>query len=112
MENIKLLKWFKSARRKTVFLYGAVFMLALTPEIALAAGVADGSGIFCWVAQYFKQIIGSAALVAVFMWSIEHIFGASKLHDIVIKVGVACGIVIAGAAMITKSGLAITCLLT
>lgn len=87
----------------------AVLMM---PGLALAqsTGVADGSGIFCWVAQYFKQIVGAAALVAIFMWAIEHIFGASKLHDIVIKVGVACGIVIAGAAMVTKSGLAVNCL--
>jgi hypothetical protein len=43
------------------------------------------------------------------MWAIEHIFGAAKLHDVVIKVGVACGIVIAGATMIAKSGLTVNC---
>lgn len=112
MENINLLTWFKSVNRKTRYLCGALIIMATFPEIAFAQSVSDGSGIFCWVAQYFKQIVGAAALVAVFMWAVEHIFGASKLHDIVIKVGVACGIVIAGAAMITKSGLSISCILT
>lgn len=73
------------------------------------AHAAEGSAIFCFVADYFKQIVGAAALVAIFMWAIEHIFGAAKLHDVVIKVGVACGIVIAGATMIAKSGLTVNC---
>jgi hypothetical protein len=97
--------------KKTILRFaGAASVMLVLPGIALAqvAGVTDGSGIFCWVAQYFKQIVGGAALVAIFMWAIEHIFGAAKLHDIVIKVGVACGMVIAGAAMVKQSGLA-TC---
>lgn len=87
----------------------AVIFLAALPEVAFALGGASGGGIFCWVAQYFKSIVGAAALVAIFLWAIEHIFGVSKLHDIVIKVGVACGIVIAAASLITSSGLTVSC---
>lgn len=86
-----------------------VLFLAILPEVAFALGGAGGGGIFCWVAQYFKSIVGAAALVAIFLWAIEHIFGVSKLHDIVIKVGVACGIVIAAASLITSSGLTVGC---
>lgn len=55
------------------------------------------------------MIIGSAALVAIFMWALEHIFGIAKLHDMVMKVGVGCGIVIVAAAFIRSSGLVVTC---
>jgi hypothetical protein len=83
-----------------------VLCLVALPGMAMAA---DGSGIFCWVADYLKQIVGAAALVAIVMWSIEHIFGAAKLHDMVIRIGVACGLVIVGAVMIAKSGLTVNC---
>lgn len=78
-------------------------MLAL-PEVALAS-----SGMLCWIAEYFKSIVGVSALIAVIMWSLEHIFGMSKLHDLVIKVGVACTVVIAGATFIKESGLTVNC---
>ena len=96
---------------RTAFWTCTVLMvLMMFPDVASAqaTGASDG-GIFCWVARYFKQIVGAAALVAIFMWAIEHIFGASQLHDIVIRVGVGCGIVIAGATMITSSGLVVGC---
>lgn len=81
--------------------------VTLIPGLAFAGG--DGSGFFCYISQYFKQIVGAAALTAIMMWAIEHIFGASKLHDVVIKVGVAAGIVIVGATFITNSGLTLSC---
>lgn len=86
----------------------AISLIAL-PEFAFAQNA--GGGFFCYIAQYFKQIVGTAALVAITMWAIEHIFGASKLHDIVIKVGVACAMVIAGTVLITSSGLTTSCVL-
>ena len=78
----------------------------MMPGIALAQGDAGGGiGLICWVAQYLKQIVGAAALVAVCMWALEHIGGMSKLHDLVIKVGISCGVVAVGAVFIAKSGL-------
>lgn len=83
-----------------------VLFIATFPSFAMAA---DGSGMFCWVADYLKQIVGAAALVAIMMWAIEHIFGVAKLHDMVIRVGIACGVVIVGAVLIAKSGLTVNC---
>lgn len=100
--------WKKHSHKAFTSTAVAIFIAAL-PEVAFALGGSGGGGIFCWVAQYFKSIVGAAALVAIFLWAIEHIFGVSKLHDIVIKVGVACGIVIAAASLITSSGLTVGC---
>lgn len=99
-------------RLKDVAFAAAVTALVLMPEVALA-GMTGGSNaatqFFCYIAQYFKTIVGSAALVAITMWAIEHIFGVSKLHDIVIKVGIAAAIVIGGATLIANSGLTSNC---
>jgi hypothetical protein len=78
---------------------GAVAMV--TPELSLASG----TDFFCYIAEYFKGIVGGAALVALLMWAIEHIFGVAKLHDVVIKVGIAAAIVIGATTIIAKSGL-------
>ena len=78
---------------------GAVMM---SPQLAFAAGATD---FFCYIAEYFKSIVGGAALVALLMWAIEHIFGVAKLHDVVIKVGIAAAIVIGATTIIAKSGL-------
>lgn len=82
-----------------------VMLYALAPDFAFAQATTDGTGMLCFIAKYFKGIVGAAALAAIMMWGIEHILGASKLHDIVIKVGVAAGLVIVGATIITTSGL-------
>ncbi len=88
-------------------------MILSIPEVAFAqtAVPAAATNFFCFIAQYFKAIVGTAALVAITMWAIEHIFGASKLHDVVIKVGVSAAIVIGGSALITNSGLASSCVI-
>jgi len=80
----------------------AVVAVMMTPQLAHAASATD---FFCVIADYFKQIVGGAALVALLMWSIEHIFGVAKLHDVVIKVGIAAAIVISSTVIIAKSGL-------
>lgn len=84
-----------------------VFVISLMlPGLALAqSDAAGGVGIICWVAQYLKQIVGAAALVAVFMWALEHIGGMSKIHDMVVRVGIGCGVVSVAAVLIAKSGL-------
>lgn len=87
----------KSAKAAAV---GAVLM---TPQLAMAQE--GGVQFFCYIATYFKQIVGGAALVALLMWAIEHIFGVAKLHDVVIKVGIAAAIVIGATTIIAKSGL-------
>lgn len=80
----------------------AVGIVLMTPQLAMAA---DGTDFFCYIATYFKGIVGGAALVALLMWAIEHIFGVAKLHDVVIKVGIAAAIVIGATTIIAKSGL-------
>jgi asparagine N-glycosylation enzyme membrane subunit Stt3 len=82
----------------------AVGAVLMTPQLAMAQ---EGGGVafFCYIAMYFKQIVGGAALVALLMWAIEHIFGVAKLHDVVIKVGIAAAIVIGATTIIAKSGL-------
>lgn len=104
MEHINLKK--HEGREKQAIIMLGLFVLATMPSIAMAD---SGSGIFCWIANYLKQIVGAAALVAIGLWAIEHIFGASKLHDMVIRVGIACGIVVIGATLIANSGLTVNC---
>lgn len=82
----------------------AVGAVLMTPQLAFAQN-SGGIEFFCYIAQYFKQIVGGAALVALFMWAIEHIFGVAKLHDVVIKVGIAAAIVAGSATIIAKSGM-------
>lgn len=81
----------------------AVGTVMMSPQLAFAASATD---FFCYISEYFKSIVGGAALVALLMWAIEHIFGVAKLHDVVIKVGIAAAIVIGATAIIAKSGLA------
>lgn len=78
----------------------------MSPQLAFAA---DGTELLCWVAQYFKQIAGTAVLVVICVWAIEHFFGVSKLHDITIKVGIGAGFIIMAATFVTKSGLTSSC---
>lgn len=78
----------------------------MSPQLAFAA---DGTELLCWVAQYFKQIAGTAALVVICVWAIEHFFGVSKLHDITIRVGIAAAFIITGATLVAKSGLTSSC---
>ena len=104
MEHINLKK--HEGREKQVIIFLGLLCLATMPSMAMAA---DGTGIFCWIANYLKQIVGAAALVAISMWAIEHIFGVAKLHDMVIRVGIACGVVVIGATFIANSGLTVNC---
>lgn len=92
-------------------LSGAICLaLVLIPEVAFAQSTGgQGSNFFCYIATYFKGIVGSAALVAILAWAIEHILGVAKLHDIVVKVGVGCAIVIGSATIIANSGLSSGC---
>lgn len=78
--------------------------LMMTPSIAFAA---DGNGnqFFCYIANYFKSIVGSCALVVILLWAIEHFFGVAKLHDVVIKVGIGAAIVAGSSVIIANSGL-------
>jgi hypothetical protein len=79
--------------------------LMMLPALAFAQDSGSGNQFFCYVAMYFKSIVGGACLVVIMLWAIEHVFGVAKLHDVVIKVGVAAAIVVGGAAMIKGSGL-------
>lgn len=117
LAKLKSIKDFYSALNptaKAIFKTLLAFTIVAAPEIALAqsyGGGGGGSAFFCYIAQYFKQIVGTAALVAITMWAIEHIFGVSKIHDMVIKVGVSAAIVIGGSLLITNSGLTTSCVL-
>lgn len=101
-----------SAHHKALLQTLLAVAVILMPEVALAqvAGNA-GTNFFCYIAQYFKAIVGTAALVAITLWAIEHIFGAAKLHDVVVKVGISAAIVIGGSTLITNSGLTSTCVI-
>lgn len=101
-----------SDNHKALMQTALVMVLVAVPELALAQSTVPagaGSNFFCYIAQYFKAICGTAALVAITMWAIEHIFGAAKLHDVVIKVGISAAIVICGSTLIANSGLSSTC---
>jgi len=92
------------------------FMLVfLMPEIAFAqeqtTQISGGAQFFCFIAKYFKSIIGAAAILTVCLWALEHIFGMSKIHDLVIKVGTVAAVVSGGTALIANSGLTSSCVL-
>jgi hypothetical protein len=97
----------KAKLKKNPLAYLLFMELMLLPTLVLADD--SGTGIFCYVSTYLKGIVGSAAAVAIGFWGIEHIFGAAKLHDMVMRVGVGCGVVMVGALMIAKSGLTSNC---
>jgi len=88
-----------------------VLALTLMPELAFAQSGAGGGGIFCFIAQYFKQIAGGAALVVICLWAIEHFFGVSKIHDMVIKVGIGAAVIVGASAFVANSGLSSNCVL-
>jgi hypothetical protein len=92
-----------SKRRCHALALGAFLM---SPQLAFAA---DGTELLCWVAQYFKQIAGTAVLVVICVWALEHIFGVAKLHDITIKVGIGAGFIVMAATFVAKSGLSSSC---
>ncbi|MBK4736072.1 TrbC/VirB2 family protein [Noviherbaspirillum pedocola] len=90
-------------------LLALVVMTAMMPELAFAQTGGNGTNMFCYLAKYFHDIVGAAVLLVIMMWGIEHIFGVAKLHDMVIKVGVVCGIIVLAVTIITQSGLTVTC---
>lgn len=83
-------------------------LLAL-PEVAFAQS--GNGGILCNIAQYMKGIVGTCALLVIVLWAIEHFFGVSKLHDVLIKVGVGAAIVSGATVFIANSGLSSSCLI-
>ncbi|MBR6000953.1 MAG: hypothetical protein IK089_06840 [Oxalobacter sp.] len=80
----------------------ALFFFFL-PDMAFAANGMEQ--FLCSVASNFKAIVGVCALVAIVFWAIEHVFGVSKIHDMVIKVGIACAVIAGAATLIKASGL-------
>jgi hypothetical protein len=83
--------------------------MVIMPEIALAAD-SDGTGFLCYIAKYFKAIVGSSAIVVIMLWAVEHIFGVSRLHDVVIKVGVGAAIAVGASGIVVGAGLTSNCL--
>ena len=66
----RIRKWFKPC------LYILpVICIGLCPGSAFAQSYTASAQFFCYIAQYFKYIVGTAAVVAIFFWAIEHIFG-------------------------------------
>lgn len=102
----------RSITEKALVQVAVMSVLLLSPELALAqssGGSGSGNNFFCVVAQYMKQIIGGAALVAICFWAVEHFFKVSKIHDIVIGVGVGCAVVMGATALIAGTGLSANC---
>lgn len=85
----------------TAFLLFAI----LVPEVAFAQSTTGGLDMFCMMAKHFKTLVGAAALLTIFLWALEHFFGVSKLHDIVIKVGIGSAVVTMAPLIITQAGL-------
>lgn len=101
-----------NANQKAVLQLMVAAAIVLIPEVAFAQATANtGASFFCYIAQYLKQICGTAALVVICLWSVEHLFGVAKLHDVVMKVGMAAALIIIGSVAITNSGLTTTCVL-
>lgn len=91
-------------RDKVLYCTALSLMLTMMPEIALAQS-SGGGGIFCFIAQYFKQITAAAAVTVIVLWAIEHIMGVAKLHNVVITVGTASAFVLSAVKIVESSGL-------
>lgn len=83
----------------------AMGVVLMSPTLAFAQAGGGGNQFFCYIANYFKGIVGSCALVVILLWAIEHFFGVAKLHDVVIKVGIGAAIVAGSSIIIANSGL-------
>jgi hypothetical protein len=93
-------------KRKQAIRAAAIGAVMMSPQLAFAG---DGTELLCFIAQYFKTIAGTAALVVIGMWTLEHFFGVAKLHDVVIKVGIGAAFIISAAVLVAKSGLSSGC---
>src|SRR5690606_3552837 len=104
-------QWLSKGKKSLLNAMLALLVIGI-PEVALAQyGGGGNASFFCYFAKYFKEIIVASAVVAISMWALEHIFGMSKLHDIVMRVGIACGVVIAATLIISNTGLTVNCVL-
>lgn len=99
-------EFYNRADNRDKIVYNTALALALValPEMAMAQQV-TGGGIFCFIAQYFKGVVAAAAVVVIVLWAIEHIFGVSKLHSVVITVGTASAFVLTAVKIVESSGL-------
>jgi hypothetical protein len=95
-----------SPTAKSVCKASAMGVMMMAPSLAFAqTSAGTGNQFFCYIANYFKGIVGSCALVVILLWAIEHFFGVAKLHDVVIKVGIGAAIVAGASVIIANSGL-------
>lgn len=92
--------------RKQAYRAAVVGAILMSPQLAFAA---DGTELLCFIAQYFKTIAGTAALVVIGMWTLEHFFGMAKMHDVVIKVGIGAAFIVSASLLVAKSGLSSGC---
>lgn len=105
----KRMKRFFPALSKTNLF--ALLILVTLPEIAFAQTYTAGSEFFCYIAQYFRGIVGIAGVIAIIMWGFENFFGSAKFHTLIMSVGITCVVVIGAATFIVKSGLTVNCVL-
>lgn len=109
MESTRMKQADQAQSSYKYFALAFVILAALVPEVAFAQTAGgDGTSMFCMMAKYFKTLVGAAALLVIFLWSLEHFFGVAKLHDVVIKVGIGAAVVTLAPMIITQAGL-ITC---
>ena len=81
----------------------------LIPDLALAQSGSSNSGFFCVISKYLKEILGSAAVLAIVLWAIDHIFNDEKVHAVAVRVGVATAVVSVAAVVIAQSGFTVSC---
>ena len=129
MENTNLSNWLKTAcqplcpktpqrnnkhsnERKAwhgVLMLSFVLCSLLIPDLALAQSGSSNSGFFCVISKYLKEILGSAAVLAIVLWAIDHIFNDEKVHAVAVRVGVATAVVSVAAVVIAQSGFTVSC---
>jgi ABC-type proline/glycine betaine transport system permease subunit len=69
-----------------------------------AAQAQDMSG-FCFILNYFKQIVGAVAVLAIFAWVLGYFNKKSELSEIGQYIILGCVIAVAAFALVTKTGL-------
>lgn len=83
----------------------AVSMLAASPAFA-----AIGTGALCTIKDYYKAVLGIAALIGIFIYVMNSFFSKSAvIAEIVQSIIIGCAIAAAGVAIVTETGLAVGC---
>ncbi len=89
----------------------AAVLLTSTPAFATGGGDGGSAGLsaICFLAEYFKVIIGAIAVIAVLIWAMGYFFKKNDLYEIGLYIILGCVVAAGASTLIGKTGLTATC---